>query len=847
MYSLLGQVGHFLIVLSFVASVVSALAFFKASNAEHEDLGNSNIWKRLASTSFFIHGLGILGVVGTLFYIIYTHQFQYHYAWAHSSMELPVYYMISCFWEGQEGSFLLWIFWHVLLGVVLIATNKTWLNSMMAVFMAVQAFLISMILGVVIGELKIGSSPFLLLREAMPELPVFQLNPDYIPADGKGLNPLLQNYWMVIHPPTLFLGFATTLIPFAYAIAGLWKKNYTQWIRPGLPWALFSACVLGVGILMGGYWAYETLNFGGYWNWDPVENAVYIPWLILVAAIHTMIAHKKSGRAVKSSIWLVVVSFLLILYATFLTRSGILGNASVHSFTDLGLSGQLLLYLLTFTILSVWLIFYRWKQIPESSETLTIWHREFWIYIGVTLLSLASFQVLVTTSIPVYSAVANLFGGELNIAPPSDPIKHYTYWQLAFMLGIVLASGIGQYFWWKKPNAKTWLEMFKWPVAGGLLVATVFIYFGKVGEPLYILLVTFASFSLIANASIIVGVFKNSPRLGGGAITHIGVALMLIGVLFSSGYSEVVSKNTSGLVYRKEFSEEMNRDNILLWRGTATDMGKYKLTYKGTAMEVEGFPTYVKTEFLKDTRNQFRMIAKGNLDYDGKTYFKLGDTVKVRPENTYYAIEYRNTEKDEKFILFPRAQVNPNMGLLASPDIKRFWNKDLYTHVSSVPDPEEDRKWGEQEVVKLKIGEQSFFNDYVTKLIAVNKLEEENSKLYGSFDAGVKATFQIFANDQTFLSEPIFLIKGNEVARVPSEVGELGIRVDIQDINPETGTFTFGVSTAQKEWVIFKAIEKPGINILWAGTLVLVIGFVFAIRRRYLEFISMRDKGVELA
>ena len=135
---------------------------------------------------------------------------------------------------------------------------------------------------------------------------------------------------MVIHPPTLFLGFALTVVPFSYCIAGLWLKKYSDWIRPALPWTLVGCGILGLGILMGGYWAYETLNFGGYWNWDPVENAVYVPWLILVASLHTMITYKNSETALKASIILVISVFIAILYSTFLTRSGILGN---HLFT----------------------------------------------------------------------------------------------------------------------------------------------------------------------------------------------------------------------------------------------------------------------------------------------------------------------------------------------------------------------------------------------------------------------------------------------------------------------------------------------------------------------------------
>src|SRR5690606_14018216 len=218
-----------------------------------------------------------------------------HYAYSYSDSKLPGYFLLSTFWNGQEGSFLLWMFWHAVLGIVLIHTNRFWEAPVMTVFSTVQAFLASMILGVVLPVInyKIGSSPFILLRDSLPDAPVFQVNPEFVPEEGRGLNPLLQNYWMVIHPPMLFLGFAATLIPFSFCIAGLWLKKYREWVRPAIPWSLFAGATLGLGILMGGYWAYETLNFGGYWNWDPVENAFYLPWLVLVASIHTMITYKN--------------------------------------------------------------------------------------------------------------------------------------------------------------------------------------------------------------------------------------------------------------------------------------------------------------------------------------------------------------------------------------------------------------------------------------------------------------------------------------------------------------------------------------------------------------------------
>lgn len=201
---------------------------------------------------------------------------------------------------------------------------------------------------------------------------------------------------------------------------------------------------------MGGYWAYETLNFEGFWNWDPVENASLVPWLVLVASIHTMITYKKSETALKASIILVLSVFLMVLYATFMVRSGVLGESSVHSFTDLGLSGQLLLYLLSFLIVSIVLAVVRWKHIPSTEKEVSTYSREFWIFMGATLLCLMGFQILLPTSIPVYNSIIQSFGGISNLAPPADQIAFYTKWQMWFAIGLAILSGTGQFFWWQK-------------------------------------------------------------------------------------------------------------------------------------------------------------------------------------------------------------------------------------------------------------------------------------------------------------------------------------------------------------------------------------------------------------
>ncbi|MEO9870180.1 heme lyase CcmF/NrfE family subunit [Ekhidna sp.] len=824
-----GQLGHTFVIIAFVTSMLSAYAYFKGRNQDKE-------WTTFASKIFYVHVFSIIGIIGTLFYLITNHYFEYHYVFSHSSKLLPIYYQISCFWEGQEGSFLLWMFWNAILGVILIRTNNFWKAPVMFVVALTQVFLASMILGVVIFDIKLGSSPFMLLREVI-DAPIFKTNPNFIPEDGNGLNPLLQNYWMVIHPPTLFLGFATTVIPFAYCIGGLLIGKNKEWIRPALPWAQFSAMILGVGILMGAYWAYETLNFGGYWNWDPVENAIYVPWLVLVASIHVMIAYKKSGSALKISMILVVASFLLVLYATFLTRSGILGNSSVHSFTDLGLSGQLLIYLLVFIALSIAFIVKRWKDIPSTKEETSPYSREFWIFMGAAVLCLMAFQVLAGTSIPVYNQVAELFGFELNMAPATDTYSAYSLPQLILSVLLAILSGTGQFFWWKKMDGKKLKEELRTPFLISLVISGLIIVIGKITEPYYVILLIACIYSIVANSKVFIGIAKSNIKLSGGSITHIGVALMLVGILFSSGYSKILSTNYTSMVWSSEFPEEVNKDNLLLFINEPRQMDEYSMIYRGIRKDTreDGF---VDQNELTPTINPLKVVRKSERGTDTLTL--------INPENSYFEVEY-HTEEGKQFTLFPRVQINTAMDMIVySPDIKRKVNADMYTHVRTFPDPDQEPDWSEPQEIKVKIGDQFFINDYVATLERMEPVSNVEGTPLSSGDIAVKAVINLQGEYKDYDAEPVFVIRNKEyVGRIDDQVNDLAFRVSIQNILPQENAVVLAYQTTQKDWIIMEAVKKPWINLLWIGTFLLVIGFIVAIRRRYLEFVRMRDKGVE--
>ncbi|HEV8268529.1 MAG TPA: cytochrome c biogenesis protein CcsA, partial [Thermoanaerobaculia bacterium] len=203
----------------------------------------------LARRLYFAFAGAIVLASLLLMRLLLAHDFRVSYVASYSATDLPFRYLFSTFWAGQEGSFLLWVFWGALIGLVVLRTAKEQEPPVMITY--VLTFL-----GIVAILAK--QSPFRFLAQA--------------PPDGQGLNPLLQDPWMVIHPPVMFSGFASLSVPFAFAIAAIWRKRWDGWVVRAMPWALFTFLTLGTAILMGGYWAYKTLGWGGYWGWDPVEN-----------------------------------------------------------------------------------------------------------------------------------------------------------------------------------------------------------------------------------------------------------------------------------------------------------------------------------------------------------------------------------------------------------------------------------------------------------------------------------------------------------------------------------------------------------------------------------------------
>ncbi len=580
-----------LTLISFASALMSGLGYLLFTNT------GDHGWRTVGRLGFRLHSLAVIGIVVTLFVMLFQHWFEYDYVWKHSNTEMPLRYIASCFWEGQEGSFLLWTFWGMVLGNILIwregrKADGVWEGPVLAVFSLVQVFLASMLLGIHILDIRIGSSPFLLIRE-LPEnlgLPWTKLAGymERIPQfkDGRGLNPLLQNYWMVIHPPTLFLGFACTLVPFSFAIAALWRNKLKDWMTPALPWTFFGIMVLGTGILMGGAWAYEALSFGGFWAWDPVEKGSLIPWITLVSTGHLLMINKRKETSTFTTLLLALGTFLLVLYSSFLTRSGVLGDTSVHSFTGEGMLPGLLVFLMTFIAVSVAMLntHREWRlytagmalsmlllaamfhtYVPavvlfglfvlimtvvayatgpfhtEGDEN--IWSREFWLFIGALVLLLSAVQIMITTSIPVFNMLVEPFAPGIKRAPPVDAIAHYNKWQVPFAFIVTILVAVGQYLRYKDTDRRKFLKDISLSLIGSLVITVLAAYWLRfqLEEGTLVALLFATVFAILANAVYFLKVLKGSIRVGGPSVAHMGFGLVLLGALISTSRKQEIS------------------------------------------------------------------------------------------------------------------------------------------------------------------------------------------------------------------------------------------------------------------------------------------------------------------
>lgn len=800
-----GQLGHLFIILSMISAGISTLSYFFASR--EQESATSIDWRKLGRISFFIQAVSIVAIFSLLFFIIQNHLFEYHYAWKHSSRSLEFKYLLACFWEGQEGSFLLWSLCQSILGLLLIRKAGKWESPVMTTVSFAQFALSTMVMGLYIAGWKMGSNPFILLRDSgvMDNAPALHLNfditqpirPDYLSSikDGNDLNPLLQNYWMVIHPPVLFMGFASTLIPFAYAIAGLWTKQYGDWTKPALPWSLFSTAVLGVGIMMGGMWAYESLSFGGYWAWDPVENASLVPWMTGVAGLHTLLIYRATGHSLRATYLFFILTFLFILYSTFLTRSGILGETSVHAFTDLGMNWQLLAFLLVFTLPSLFFFFRSLKKIPTIQKEEEISSREFWMFIGSLVFFLSALVISGQTSLPVFNKI---FGTTL--APPEDVEFSYNSIQLYVALIIAVLTAISHYLKYKSTTRSFFWKKMLIPAVLSVVAGAAFMIWGEVNYekkgPVFqysiTLTILFSFYTVIANASYIWLGAKGKIREAGGSIAHVGFGLVLTGILLSSANKEIISNNINGIPAPLGEGENP-RENLTLVQGLPVTMGNYTLTY------------------LKDSAHPKKQLW-------------------------YYKIQFKNQKEKEEFVLTPNAFVNykGNQGLMANPDARHYWDHDVFTYITSIPDPENQKDTAVFKTYLQTQGDTLFYSNGFMTIDSIQSRSDLPKELFGEKGKLYEVPIRVQSKTGTSYSvvSRAAFVKGQWISLSDTLVSE-GLILQLQEAD-EKGSVRLGIkeSDALLKYVTLKAYRYPFIKILWYGVWLTAIGLLLSMVNR---------------
>jgi cytochrome c-type biogenesis protein CcmF len=477
---------------------------------------------------------------------IHNHQFEWQYIFNYSSKDMSSFYLTSSFWGGQEGTFLLWLALGSLYGAFIISKKLKDEALVMSFLVLVQAF---------IAVILIKKNPFTYVWDAFPN----HFRVGEVPLDGRGLNPLLQNPWMIIHPPILFVGYSSTSILFAFAMSALVKRKYNNWVDHVFPYAVFVALALGTGIILGGYWAYTTLGWGGYWGWDPVENSSLIPWLISLALIHSLLVQRKQGGLKKTNIFLALLTFILVLYGSFLTRSGVLTDFSVHSFSESELNTYLITFVILFSGIAFLSFLYYTRRIRSDRISGQLLSRESFMLFGILALLLSAIFTFLGTSAP-------LLTGFFSETPSNVTLEYYNLLNapVAILLGFFIA--FSPILSWKRKSG-TNLKGVIWQIVTSLLI-TALAYLAGLVDVVPLIIFMFFVLAILVNSEIVYNHLRKKNWKFGGYLAHVGIGFMMIGIITSSVYEKT--------------------DKISLPIGTSKNIMGYDMTYLGFRLSGDG-------------------------------------------------------------------------------------------------------------------------------------------------------------------------------------------------------------------------------------------------------------------
>jgi cytochrome c-type biogenesis protein CcmF len=676
------------------------------------------------------HGMtATLGLaVVLLMAAILTHDFRLSYVAGYSSRDLPLIYLVSSFWAGQQGTYLLWAFLGALVGYPLFRKRSWQPAAVMAAYVPTILFMLALML-------HPDGNPFKLVAQ--------------VPPDGRGLNPLLQDPWMACHPPVIFLGYVAMTVPAVLALTAIFKKEEEPWLGPAIRWALIGFVTLGVGIIMGGFWAYKVLGWGGYWGWDPVENASLLPWLAVTALFHGLLVQKQKGALRVTNLILALGGYILVLYATFLTRSGVLAEVSVHSFAEGSIYWVLLGIIAVALGASLIAIFLRKGPPSEPVNVDLSW--PFVLSCAMVLFSVALTFVLVGTSSPIFS----------RWLPRPD---FYNRVNLPVIVTLLALLGMAPFLAWGRLPWKSWGLR----VAPSLVLAAAgtaaAVFLG--GRGTGALLVFFVALvALASNLIRFVEVMRARWWNTGAAIAHVGFALMFLGIVASSAWETTAQAD--------------------LPLGRPVEVMDRILTFRG---HVDG----------SEPQDRWNVVVQ-----------RPGE-----PE--------RNTQ-----VTMFRFGAPGNESTLSRPAILREVQGDFYIAPMGL-----EFGGGGHRQIQLSREQPTRFGEATLTYLGFNAPDGGPDHM-ADFEAVVLVSV---GDEEETITLPIGLSDG----RVIGEPVSLKLLPDVR--------LTFEQMSVEQGWIVVHAEDpnsiptqvltaeirtKPLIGLLWAGTILLTVGCVLAVVRRY--------------
>jgi len=578
----------------------------------------------------------------SLVYLILANDFSISQVAETSSREAPLFYKIAAIWGAHDGSMLLWVFFTAILCAIVVYQNRNRFRDMMPFVLAVLMFDLAFFLALNVFL----SNPFNRLMQISADGSMQA----YMPADGHGLNPLLQHWAMVIHPPILYLGFIGFLIPFAFAISALATRQMGDtWIRTTRRWTLLTWLLLGVGILLGGKWAYVVLGWGGYWGWDPVENSSLMPWLASTAFLHSVVVQERRGMLKVWNILLIALTYLLGVFGTFITRSGIVN--SVHAFADSNMGKFFIAYMFIILFGTVGLIIDRNLYLKSERRLDSVLSRESAFLFNNFILVVACFTVFVGTMFPVVSELIR--GIKISVAS-----QWFNKVNIPIGLILLFLTGAGPFFAWRKTSLSSLRRSFAWPLLFSVIACIALIAGGMrsfyaivcLSLCIFVIVTVFEEFYkgtrvrirdrgegfLAAAANL---TLKNKRRYG-GYIVHLSIALMFI------GFAGNAFNRTS---------------TVRLTNGQEMSIGDY--TLKMTGYEDNQTPTY---QFGRPILQVFK---------DGR----LVDTLK--PEKRFYkaseqattVVALHSNPKEDVYVVFSGMTEDSKAEIAAHVNPLVFW------------------------------------------------------------------------------------------------------------------------------------------------------------------------------